>query len=289
MAQDYYSTLGVDRNADAATIKKAYRKLAQKYHPDRNPDDKSAEDRFKQITEAYAVLSDKNKRQQYDQFGDSDFHQRFSQEDIFRNMDFGDIFGGGGEDLFSQLFGGARARGGQRRPSKGQDYSMQISIPFRLAVRGGERRIDYRNGGKVEQIKVRIPAGIESGAKLRIAGKGGASPTGGPTGDLFLQVEVEADPLFTREGNDLLVKVEVPFSGICLGTSVEVPTLDTPKRIKVPAGLQPGQKIRLRGFGVAASGRRPAGDLFAIIEVAVPKAVTPEQKVLLEKLREQGL
>ncbi|NOY13658.1 MAG: DnaJ domain-containing protein [Deltaproteobacteria bacterium] len=289
MAQDYYSTLGVDRNADAATIKKAYRKLAQKYHPDRNPDDKSAEDRFKQITEAYAVLSDKNKRQQYDQFGDSDFHQRFSQEDIFRNMDFGDIFGGGGEDLFSQLFGGGRARGGQRRPSKGQDYSMQISIPFRLAVRGGERRIDYRNGGKVEQIKVRIPAGIESGAKLRIAGKGGASPTGGPTGDLFLQVEVEADPLFTREGNDLLVKVEVPFSGICLGTSVEVPTLDTPKRIKVPAGLQPGQKIRLRGFGVAASGRRPAGDLFAIIEVAVPKAVTPEQKVLLEKLREQGL
>lgn len=291
MSQDYYSTLGVDRTADATTIKKAYRKLAQKYHPDRNPDDKSAEERFKQITEAYAVLSDPNKRRQYDQFGDSGFHQRFSQEDIFRNMDFGDIFGnfGGGEDLFSQLFGGGRARGGQRRPNKGQDYSMQISIPFRLAVQGGERRIDYRSNGKVEQIKVRIPAGIESGAKLRVAGKGGASPTGGPTGDLFLQVDIESDPIFSRDGNDLLVRVDVPFSGICLGTSIEVPTLDTPKRVKVPAGMQPGQKIRLRGFGVAASGRRPAGDLFAVIEVAVPKSLTIEQQALVEKLRDQEL
>jgi curved DNA-binding protein len=289
MAQDYYATLGIERTADAATIKKAYRKLAQKYHPDRNPDDKKAEERFKQITEAYAVLSDPDKRRQYDQFGANGFHQRYSQEDIFRNMDFGDIFGNiGGEDLFSQLFGG-RARGGQRRVTKGQDYSMQISIPFRLAIQGGERRIDYRNNGKVEQIKVRIPAGIESGARLRVAGKGGVSPTGGPTGDLFLEIDVETDSMFTREGNDLLVRVEVPFSGICLGTSVEVPTLDTPKRVKVPAGLQPGQKIRLRGFGVAASGRRPAGDLFAVIEVAVPKSLTPEQKDLIEKLRDQQL
>lgn len=288
MSQDYYSLLGVERSADAATIKKAYRKLAQKYHPDRNPGDKSAEDRFKQITEAYAVLSDTSKRRQYDQFGDSGFHQRFSQEDIFRNMDFGDIFGGGGgsEDLFSQLFGGGRGRGGQRRPSKGQDYSMQISIPFRLAIQGGERRIDYRNTGRVEQIKVRIPAGIESGAKLRVAGKGGASPSGGPTGDLFLQIDIESDPLFSREGNDLVVKVEVPFSGICLGTSVEVPTLDTPKRVKIPSGMQPGQKIRLRGFGVTASGRRPAGDLYAVIEVAVPKTLTEQQRNLIEQLND---
>ncbi len=291
MAQDYYTTLGVDKNADAATIKKAYRKLAQKYHPDRNPDDKSAEEKFKQITEAYAVLSDAEKRRQYDQFGSSGFHQRYSQEDIFRNMDFGDIFGNfGGEDLFSQLFGGAgRTRPGARRMAKGQDFSMQISIPFRLAVQGGERRIDYRNNGQVEQIKVRIPAGIEAGSKLRVAGKGGASPSGGPSGDLFLQIEIEADPLFTREGNDLLVRVEVPYSGICFGTSVEVPTLESPKRVKVPAGLQPGQKIRLRGFGVAESGRNPAGDLYAVIQVAVPKTLTKEQRELIEKLHETGL
>ncbi|OEU75288.1 MAG: integrase [Desulfuromonadales bacterium C00003093] len=290
MAQDYYVTLGVERTADAATIKKTYRKLAQKYHPDRNPGDKSAEERFKQITEAYAVLSDPEKRSQYDQFGASDFHQRFSREDIFRNMDFGDIFGStGGEDLFSQLFGGGPGRSGQRRPSKGQDYSMQISIPFRLAVQGGERRIDYRSDGKVEQIKVRIPAGIETGTKLRVSGKGGVSPRGGVTGDLFLQIEVESDPLFSREGNDLLVRVYIPFSGICLGTTVEVPTLGAGKRVKVPAGLQPGQKIRLRGFGVAASGRRPAGDLFAVIEVAVPKSLTGEQETSIKQLQETGL
>ncbi|WP_303720287.1 DnaJ C-terminal domain-containing protein [Malonomonas rubra] len=290
MAKDYYSTLGVERSADASTIKKAYRKLAQKFHPDRNPGDKAAEEKFKQITEAYAVLSDPEKKRQYDQFGDTGFHQRFSQEDIFRNMDFGDIFGSfGGEDLFSQLFGGGRARGGARRPSKGQDYSMQINIPFRLAVQGGERRIDYRSDSRVEQIKVRIPAGIESGSKLRVAGKGGPNPTGGPPGDLFLQIEIDPDPLFTREGSDLLVRVEVPFSGVCLGTSVEVPTLENPKRVKVPAGMQPGQKIRLRGFGVAASGRRPAGDLYAIIEVEIPKTLTSEQTKLVEKLQDLGL
>ncbi|SHJ98527.1 curved DNA-binding protein [Malonomonas rubra DSM 5091] len=292
MAQDYYTTLGVDKTADAATIKKAYRKLAQKYHPDRNPNDKAAEEKFKQITEAYAVLSDPEKRRQYDQFGSSGFHQRYSQEDIFRNMDFGDIFGGfgGGDDLFSQLFGGGgRTRGPSRRVAKGQDFSMQISIPFRLSIQGGERRIDYRSEGRVEQIKVRIPAGIESGSKLRVAGKGGPSPAGGPSGDLFLQIEVEPDPLFSREGNDLLVRVEIPYSGICLGTSAEVPTLDKPKRIKVPAGIQPGQKIRLRGFGVPGSGRRPTGDLFAVIQVAVPKSLNEPQQQLIEQLKELGL
>jgi curved DNA-binding protein len=288
MAKDYYSVLGVERNADAATIKKAYRKLAQKYHPDKNPGDKHAEDQFKQLTEAYAVLSDPEKKNQYDQFGDAGFHQRFSQEDIFRNVNMGDIFGSfGGEDLFSQLFGGRPHT--RRAPQRGQDYSMQISIPFRLAVQGGERRIDYRSDSKVEQIKVKIPPGIEQGAKLRVTGKGGANPAGGPAGDLFLQIDIEPDPVFSREGKDLLVRAEIPFSGICLGTTIEVPTLTTPKRVKVPAGMQPGQKIRLRGFGVAASGNQQAGDLYAIIEVAVPKNLSAEQKELLKKLKEVRL
>lgn len=290
MAKDYYSVLGVERTDDAATIKKAYRKLAQKYHPDKNPGDTKAEEQFKQITEAYAVLSDKEKRQQYDQYGDAGFHQRFSQEDIFRNMNMGDIFGSfgggrGGEDIFSQLFGGGGGGRSPRQVAKGQDYSMQISIPFRLAVQGGERRIDYQSDGKVEQIKVRIPPGIEKGSKLRVAGKGGPHPTGGAAGDLYLQVDIEPDPTFTRDGHDLLVRAEIPYSGICLGTSIEVPTLDAPKRVKVPAGMQPGQKIRLRGYGVAASGKRPAGDLYAIIEVVVPNNLTPEQTELLEQLK----
>lgn len=290
MANDYYATLGVDRKADANTIKKAYRKLAQKYHPDRNPDDKQAEERFKKIAEAYAVLSDKEKRAQYDQFGDANFHQRFSQEDIFRNADFGDLFGSfGGEDLFSQLFGGRGGHTVHQRPRKGQDYSMQVRIPFRLAVTGGERRIDYQHEGRSEQLKVRIPSGIESGAKLRVAGKGGPSPSGGKPGNLILQIEVDADQQFSREGNDLLVHVAISFSAICLGTSVEVPTLDKPKRVKVPAGMQPGQKIRLRGFGVPASGRRPAGDLYAVIDIKVPKQLEPEQGELLEQLKQVGL
>jgi curved DNA-binding protein len=273
-------------------MKKAYRKLAQQYHPDRNPGDKQAEERFKKIAEAYAVLSDPEKRRQYDQFGDSGFHQRFSQEDIFRNADFSDLFGSfGGEDLFSQLFGGrvGRADFGRQRPLKGQDYSMQIHIPLRLAVTGGERRIEYQHEGRSEQLKVRIPAGVASGAKLRVAGKGGPGPAGGKPGDLLLQIEVDADPLFRREGNDLLVHVAISYSEICLGSSVEVPTLDQPKRVKVPAGMQPGQKIRLRGFGVPASGRRAAGDLYAVIDVKVPRVLSPAQQELLEKLQEAGL
>jgi curved DNA-binding protein len=292
MADDYYATLGVDRKADGKAMKKAYRKLAQQYHPDRNPGDKQAEERFKKIAEAYAVLSDPEKRRQYDQFGDSGFHQRFSQEDIFRNADFSDLFGSfGGEDLFSQLFGGrvGRADFGRQRPLKGQDYSMQIHIPLRLAVTGGERRIEYQHEGRSEQLKVRIPAGVASGAKLRVAGKGGPGPAGGKPGDLLLQIEVDADPLFRREGNDLLVHVAISYSEICLGSSVEVPTLDRPKRVKVPAGLQPGQKIRLRGFGVPASGRRAAGDLYAVIDVKVPRVLSTAQQELLEKLREAGL
>ncbi|WP_020675090.1 DnaJ C-terminal domain-containing protein [Geopsychrobacter electrodiphilus] len=291
MAKDYYQTLGVARDADQATIKKAYRKLAQTHHPDRNPGDKKAEDRFKEVAEAYAVLSDKEKRQQYDRFGETGFHQRFSQEDIFRNVDLGDLFGGGGsEDLFSQLFGGGRGRArGHRPPVKGQDYSMEVSIPLRLALEGGERRVDYRNEGQIEQIKVRIPAGIEEGAKLRISGKGGQAPAGGQAGDLFLQIKIDPDPIFKREENNLLVEIKLPFSQLCLGCSTEVPTLQGEKRIKVPAGFQPGGKIRLRGFGVPAAAGRPAGDLYAWINVEVPAQLDEVQLKLIKDLAKSGL
>ncbi|NCO53103.1 MAG: DnaJ domain-containing protein [Deltaproteobacteria bacterium] len=295
MAKDYYKTLGVERTVEPAALKKAYRKLAQTYHPDRNPGDKAAEERFKEITEAYAVLSDAEKRKQYDNFGESGFHQRYTQEDIFRNVDLGDLFGGGGaEDIFSQLFGGGRGRGGargriHRPPLKGQDYSMEISVPLRTAIQGGERRVDYRSDQRVEQINVRIPAGIEEGAKLRVAGKGGEAPAGGKPGDLFLQVHIDADPVFRREDRDLLVDVPLPFSQICLGTSVEVPTLKGNKRVKIAAGMQPGSKIRLRGFGVPQSSTKPAGDLYAVIQVSVPQTLSARQRELIEGLAEAGL
>jgi curved DNA-binding protein len=299
MAKDYYAVLGVDKTAGTEQIKKAYRKLAIKYHPDKNPGDRQAEEHFKEVTEAYAVLSDPDKRRQYDQFGEAGFHQRFSQEDIFRNVDLNDIFrefGFGGDDLFSQLFGGRGSafrsgpfRGGRVRPARGHDLLLRLPIPFRQAVLGGERQIDLTRHGHPEPIKVRIPPGVVSGQKLRVAGKGAPPPAGGAPGDLLLEIEVGSDPLFTRDGNDLSVIVTVPFSGACLGTSVEVPTLEGNKRVKVKAGLQSGSRIRLKGFGVARHACQPAGDLYAVIEVAVPATLTKEQEELLEQLREAGL
>jgi len=295
MAKDYYAVLGVKKDATADEIKKAYRKLALKYHPDKNPGDKKAEDKFKEITEAYAVLSDPEKKRQYDQFGEAGFHQRFSQEDIYRNFDVGDIFrefGFGTDDIFSHLFGGGRRSpfGGapRSRVLKGQDFVMKLAIPFRQAMLGGERRIDFRREGQVEQLQVRIPAGVEAGQRLRIAGKGGSSPSGGPAGDLFLEIEVETDPVFSRDGDNLLVQLQIPFTGACLGTSVDVPTLDGNKRVKVPPGITAGGKIRLAGFGVPRR-NGSKGDLYATIEVAVPKKLTERQKELLEELEKTGL
>jgi len=297
MAKDYYAVIGIRKDTPETEIKKAYRKLALKYHPDKNPGDKKAEEKFKEITEAYAVLSDPDKRRQYDQFGDSGFHQRYSQEDIYRDFDVGDIFrefGFGTDDIFGHLFGGGRGRatgfsGGRPQAPKGQDYVMRLSIPLRQALQGGERRVEFRREGRVEQLQVRIPAGVEAGQKLRVAGKGGTSPSGGPPGNLFLEIQVEADPLFTREGNDLLVKIRIPFSGACLGTSVEVPTLDGKKRVKVPAGMQGGGKIRLKGYGAPGKKKAAAGDLYAVVEVEVPQTLSEGQKKLLEQLRSEGL
>lgn len=294
MAKDYYATLGVAKTASAAEIKKAYRKLAVKYHPDKNPGDAKAEEHFKEISEAYAVLSDQEKRQQYDQFGDAAFHQRFSQEDIFRNSNLNDIFrefGFGGDDLFSNLFGGGRAgfhSGARRGPVKGQDYVMKLRIPFRQAILGGERRIDFSSDQGAEQLQVKIPAGVEPGQRLRISGKGGKSPSGGPAGDLFLEIQVDHDARFSREGKDLAVKVPVSFSGLCLGTSVDVPTLDGDKRVKVKPGTPAGNKIRLKGFGVPGHGHTAAGDLYAVLEVQVPKELSVSQRELLLKLQQEG-
>jgi len=299
MAKNYYAVLGVEKSASTEQIKKAYRKLAVKYHPDKNPGDRQAEERFKEITEAYAVLSDAEKRRQYDQFGETGFHQRYSQEDIFRNVDLNDIFrefGFGGDDRFSQLFGGrgdafrsGAFHTGRARPVRGQDLLLRLTIPFRQAILGGERQIDLTRHGHGEPIKVRIPPGVEDGQKLRVAGKGAPSPAGGPPGDLLLEIEVGSDPLFTREGRDLMVTVSIPYSGVCLGTSVAVPTLAGEKRVKVKAGMQSGSRIRLKGFGVPAHSGQPAGDLYAVIAVAVPTAMTKEQEKLLEKLRDSGL
>ena len=286
-ARDYYELLGVKKSATVDEIKKAYRKLAVKYHPDKNPGDKQAEERFKEVSEAYAVLSDAEKRKQYDQFGSDGFHQKFSQEDIFRGFDINDLlremgFGGMGR-------GGSGFGRGSRGPRQGEDLAMEVQVTLRESASGDEKRIAFSHGGERQELSVKIPAGIEDGAQLRVKGKGSAGVGGGPAGDLYLTIRVGGDPDFAREGNDLIVERQIRFSEAALGTSLDVPTLETPKRIKVPAGVQSGTKIRLKGCGLPRRGGAGKGDLYVKISVKVPELVTGEQKKLLEQLAQAGL
>ena len=295
---DYYKALGVDKNASPEEIKKAFRKLAVKYHPDRNPDNKAAEDKFKDINEAYAVLSDSKKKEEYDTYGSSGFHKQYSQEDIFRGFDFSnaykDMGAGGSEDIFSRLFGGSFGRGGARGgfrggPQRGGDLEMEVEIGFRDAALGAEKQIAFRRSGQREELKIKIPAGVDNGSKIRITGKGGQGEGGGPDGDLFLIMRVLPDQLFTRDGGDLFVDRTIPFSSACLGTSLDVPTLESDKRIKVPAGIQPGTKIRLKGCGIKPLGSNSKGDLYVKVAVHVPETLNAEQKKLVEELAKKGL
>lgn len=299
MATDYYKSLGVDKKSSPDEIKKAFRKLAVKYHPDRNPNDKAAEDKFKEINEAYAVLSDAKKKQEYDTFGSSGFHKQYSQEDIFRGFDFSntykDMGTGGGEDIFSRLFGSAfgGGRGGRTTfrtaPQKGSDLEMEVDISLRDAAVGIEKNVAFRRNGVREELKVKIPAGVDNGSKIRITGKGNPGEQGGTAGDLFLVTRLLPDPVFTRDGGDLFVERVVPFSAACLGTSLDVPTLEGDKRIKVPAGIQPGTKIRLKGFGIKPIGSNSKGDLYVKVSVHIPESLNAEQKNLIEQLAGKGL
>jgi curved DNA-binding protein len=312
--KDYYDVLGVKKGASEAEIKKAYRKSAMKYHPDRNKDDKAAEEKFKDVNEAYAVLSDPEKRKQYDQFGAEGFHQRFSQEDIFRGADFSSIFSEMGidSDIFEQIFGSA---GGGRRTSsrgfpgganpfggfggaggqtyqtpQGQDVEASVTIPFSVAYHGGKQRLSLQQpGGGRQNLEVKIPAGIESGKRLRLAGKGSAAPGGGKPGDLLLTVNVASHPQFTRRGANLEVTQTIGLTDALLGTTVTVPTMEDQKQLKIPAGMSPGQKLRVKGYGFPRLGSDDKGDLYVTIAVQFPASLTSRQRELVEQLKETGL
>ncbi len=324
--RDYYEVLGVKKNATEEEIKKAFRKLAMKHHPDRNPGNKQAEERFKEINEAYAVLSDKQKRQQYDQFGPSGFSQRFSQEDIFRGFDISDLlkdlgfsFGragggssrrgrtqyGGFEDIFGG-FGRGQAGGAQtgdfrdifagggfrdQRPfaQKGQDVDSELHLSFDEAARGTEKKVRLSKGNRIEEVTVKVPAGIESGKKLRLAGKGMEGAGGGQAGDLYLKVNVAEHPVFKREGSDILVDKEIKISEAVLGTSIEVPTLEGNKKIKVAPGTQSNSRIRLKGFGLPRLQGGGKGDQLIRILIKYPHNLNEKQKKLIEELKKEGL
>ncbi|MFW2368383.1 MAG: DnaJ C-terminal domain-containing protein [Desulforhopalus sp.] len=309
---DYYETLGVKKGTSETDIKKAYRKLALKFHPDKNKGDKTAEAKFKQISEAYAVLSDPEKKKQYDLYGSADFHQRYSQEDIFRGFDLNDIlrqfgFGGagqsgsfhtnmgsrGGGSSFNSFFnqGSAGCGGGcHSAPEKGQDMTYQITVTLDEVLNGAERTITLRKNGTPQNVSVKVPKGIEEGKKLRLQGKGGGSRNGGPPGDLYLKVEIASNDSFTRDGDDLVVQKLISYSEACFGTKIEVETLEGKKfMVKVAPGTVHDSRLRIRGYGLPVGPLGERGDLYVRIGVKVPKDLTDDQKKVVEQLQSHGL
>ncbi len=314
--KDYYKILGVSKSASPEEIKKSYRKLALKYHPDQNKGDKSAEAKFKEISEAYAVLSDPEKRKNYDMFGAEGFQNRFTQEDIFRGFDFGSVFrefgfgnGGKGGDLFSQIFGGMGGRRqhnyqsggspfgsysggfqGHTQAVKGQDLIYELSMPLEEIVKTTNKIISYQINGRNEKVSVKVPAGISNGKKLRLKGKGEPSPYGGQPGDLYIQIRVLDHPIFRRENDDLYLKQQIKFSEAILGTEIEVPTIDQKRlKLKIPPGTQNNAKFRLKSYGLPHANGNGKGDVYAEISIEVPKKLDKKQRSLVKSLAEIGL
>lgn len=368
--KDYYETLGVGRSADTEEIRKAYRRLARKYHPDLNPGDKSAEERFKKVQEAYDVLSDDNKRKIYDQYG-------FYSENVppngggpgggagFGGFDFSEFMrqqqaGGGGaayespegtagsfRDIFSQWFGGGRSRQGSPQPERGADLEYGLNIDFWQSIRGTQVRLNIsrqetcetchgtgssgknvavcpecdgtgtvtqmagamkfnlpcqRCGGtgrlknacptcrgegvisRPDSVEVRIPAGVTSGSRLRVAGKGNAGVAGGPSGDLYITIRVEEHPFFKREGDNIAIQVPLTVAEAGLGAKIEVPTIDGRALLKIPQGTQNGQKFRLREKGVFNARKNSRGDEIVEVVLRAPDVHNERTRELLREL-----
>jgi len=300
--KDYYKILGVERNATESEIKSAFRKLALQYHPDRNPGNKTAEEKFKEINEAYEVLSDKEKRARYDQLGDSyaSWQQRgapgsFNWGDwttapggvTFEVGDLNDLFGGGGfSDFFQAIFGGGVPGGagtrtrGQTRRAQPVTYQQNVQITFDEAYRGAERTVSVDG----RRLQMKIPAGARTGTKVRMSGAGPTGPDGQPS-DLYLVIEVIPDPRFERQGDDLYTDISIDLYTAVLGGEVRVPTPDGAVMLTIPPGTQPGQSFRLSGRGMPRL-RTPnqRGDLFARVKVQIPRNLTPEQRKHFEEL-----
>jgi len=296
LEKDFYEILGVSRDVSDAELKKTYRSLARKFHPDANPDDAKAEARFKEISEAYTVLSDATQRAEYDQIramraGGPRFTSGGGNggfEDVF-----GGMFGGGMPgprqgadfgDLFSGLFGGGQAPGygGYREPTKGRDVVSRVTLDLRVALAGTDVTVDAPGGKKVT---ARIPAGVKDGQKVRLRGKGHPSPDGGRAGDVIITVGVPKHPIFQRDGDNLRVVVPITFGEAALGATIEVPTIEGDVvKMKVPSGTPSGKVLRVKGRGVR--GGQALGDLLVELHVAVPAHLSAKAKASVEKLIE---
>ena len=300
---DYYKILGVNKNASKEDIKKSYRKLAMKYHPDHTKGNKSDEEKFKKISEAYAVLSDEEKRKQYDTFGAAGFQQRFSQEDIFRGFDFdsilSELFGKGrggsgrGNSMRFSFGGGTPFDGYQRQQkprSKGADLVYELPLTLEEVATGTRKTVSYQHQGRSEKITVKIPKGMISGKKLRVAGKGDPDPYGGPPGDLYIQSKVLRNAVYDSKGYDLYMYREIKLSEALLGSNISVPTLGKKElSLKIPPGTKHKTKMRLAGHGLPHMNTKDTGDLYVYIQVNIPAKLTKKQKKLIEQLAEVGL
>ncbi len=312
--KDYYKSLGVSKNATDKEIKTAYRKLARQYHPDANPGDAAAEERFKEINEAHEVLSDADKRQKYDQFGSQ--WKNYSSgggnvDDFVRQWgggqpggartrsvspeEFEQMFGGGMggfSDFFESLFGGAGRTGGfdpygarttsYPRSVKGRDIEQPVEISMEEAFHGSTR-ILQQDG---ERIEISIPRGVKTGSRVRVAGKGAPGSGGGPAGDFYLRVQVLPNTAFTREGDDLKVKAPIDIYTLLLGGEAQIPTLARPLVLTIPAGTPNGKTFRLRGQGMPnLHNPEQRGDLYATVDVQLPQQLTEQEKDLVRELQ----
>jgi len=319
--KDYYQILGVNRKANDKEIKRAYRSLARKYHPDLNPGDKSSEEKFKEINEAYEVLSDPDKRQKYDRFGDQwQYAEQFVRPGqggikwdfgqgarIFESSEFGSIFG----DLFGDL---GTSFGAGQYTRRGQDLSYPVEVTLEEAYHGCQRTIQLQednpctacggtgrvgrrtctmcngsgNAANLKRLEVKIPPGVKDGSKIRIAGQGSAGYDGGTKGDLYLVVEVLPHQRFERKEDDLYIEIPVPLVTAMLGGEVQVPSLDGNVVLKIPAETQNGKVFRLRGKGMPRLNDSSYGNMFARVKVVLPTNLTEEEKQLFERLRSLG-
>lgn len=316
MSDDYYQVLGVNRNASQTEIQKAYRDAARKYHPDMNPDDKTAKEKFQKVQEAYDVLNDPEKRELYDRYGSSfetmgaggpGAGPQWRQTSAgpggaqgFEDFDFSQIFGdryspqsaAGFEDIFRQFTGGgggaspgggARSRRRGRKPAKGADITHSLTIPFRSAVLGGEANLQLqRPDGHIETITAKIPAGIDDGQTIRLRGQGEQVP-GGEPGDLRITIHVTPHPKFTRHGHNLEVKLPVTLSEAAAGAKIDLPTPHGTIALKIPPGTSSGKRLRVKGHGIRPKSGEP-GDLFAVVEIVLPNDLTPEEQAWLAEL-----
>jgi molecular chaperone DnaJ len=358
MAKDYYSILGVEKSASSEDIKKAYRKQALKYHPDKNPGDKEAEEKFKELGMAYEVLSDPEKRRKYDQFGPEAFERggmgRGGAGGFGGNVDpfdiFSQVFGGGGGGIFDSFFGGGGGGRSRTGPRGGADLMYEFEIDFEDAVFGADKKIEitratqcedcngsgakpgsspktcaqcngsgqitmaqgffsvrqtcpYCNGAgqvisdpcktcggdgrvnKRKSIQIHIPAGVDSGSRLRVAGEGEAGQRGGPPGDLYVVLHVRPHEFFRRDGLDIFCDVPVPLELAILGGSISVPTIGGTGKLKIPPGTQPGTVFRLRGKGVVSLRGRGRGDQHVKVQVEIPTGLTGDQKKTVETMK----